>query len=118
MNIRTPLTVSLLGVAAALALSPPAAADASEDYFLGELYKTNQKWYWPFGESYIIGVGRGVCTDWDTGVAYPDEVDALSAANNWMHRSTRYFIALSTAAFCPQRYASSIPPEGRLSTQY
>lgn len=90
-----------------------ANADPSEDYFLNELYKTWQKWYWPFGEQYIITVGRGVCDAWNAGMDYPAEVAALSAEKGWTQRNTRYFVALSTGAFCPERYESAIPAEAR-----
>jgi hypothetical protein len=108
------MAAAAMGVAGMLVTASPAAADGAEDYFLNELYKTHQKWYWPFGEDYIIGVARGVCDDWATGVPYNAEVDGLAAAKRWTHRNTRYFIALSTAAFCPDQYTSNIPPDARL----
>jgi len=112
--IRIPVAAMAIGIAGMLVTTPAASADGAEDYFLNELYKTHQKWYWPYGEAYIIGVARGVCDDWVAGVPYTAEVDGLSAAKRWTSRNTRYFIALSTAAFCPDRYTSNIPPEARL----
>jgi hypothetical protein len=103
-----------VGVAGTLGTAAPAGADSAEDYFLNELYKTHQKWYWPFGEAYIIGVARGVCDAWAAGVPYPAEVDSLATAKRWTQRNTRFFIALSTASFCPDRYTADIPPEARL----
>lgn len=112
--LRIPVAAAAIGVSATLLTAPAASADSAEDYFLNELYKTHQKWYWPFGEGYIIGVARGVCNDWAAGVPYAAEVEGLATAKRWTKRNTRYFIALSTASFCPDRYTSSIPPEARL----
>ena len=105
---------ALAAVATILMTAAPASADSAEDYFLNELYKTHQKWYWPFGEDYIIGVARGICDDWAAGVPYAAEVEDIAAAKRWTQRNTRYFIALSTASFCPDQYTSNIPPEARL----
>lgn len=96
-----------------LATAPRASAD-NEDYFLNELYKTHQKWNWPYGEQYIIDVGHGVCNDWAAGVSYPDEVASLATSKQWTQRNTRYFIALATGSFCQGYYLSKIPPEARL----
>lgn len=109
-----PGVAAITAVTAMLVNAPTASADSAEDYFLNELYKTHQKWFWPFGESYIIGVARGVCDDWAAGVPYDSEVEGLAAAKRWTKRNTRYFVALSTASFCPDRYTSNIPPEARL----
>jgi hypothetical protein len=115
----TAMTLKTAGAAAAVVLAAvclgtaPAASADSEDYFLNELYKTGKKWYWPYGEGYIIGVGRGVCDDWNAGVAYPDEVESLAVAKGWTHRNTRFFIALATGAFCPERFESQIPLDAR-----
>lgn len=106
--------VAIFGAIAALVGAPAASADVAEDYFLNELYKTHVKWYGPYGEQWIIGMGRGVCDAWTNNVPYVAEVDGLATANNWTHRSTRFFIALATAAFCPDQYAARLPPEGRL----
>lgn len=94
--------------------APVSSADGVEDYFLNELYKTHQKWFWPFGEQYIIGEAHRVCVAWAANTPYNAEVDALAAEKQWTHRNTRYFIALSTATFCTDRYVSTIPPEARL----
>lgn len=108
------LNCAASAVVATLVCAPLAHAGPAEDYFLHELYKTQQKWYWPYGESYIIGVAHQVCDAWQAGVGYPDKVGSLSADKGWTGTSTRYFIALSTATFCPERYATVIPPEARL----
>lgn len=97
-----------------LATAPFAAADGNDDYFLNELYKTHQKWYWPYGESYIIGVAHEVCDGWANATPYPEAVTALGIAKGWTPRNTRYFIALSTATYCPDQYAVRIPAEARL----
>jgi hypothetical protein len=112
--LKIPVAAAAVTLTSVLATAPPASADGAQDYFLNELYKTHQKWFWPFGEAYIIGVARGVCNHWAAGVPYAAEVDVLAAAKRWTSRNTRYFIALSTAAFCPDRYTSNIPPEARL----
>jgi hypothetical protein len=112
--LRITVAAVATGIAGMLVTAPSASADGAEDYFLNELYKTHQKWYWPFGESYIIGVARGVCDDWSAGVPYAAEVEGLATAKRWTSRNTRFFIALSTASFCPDRYTSNIPPEARL----
>lgn len=99
---------------ASLVTPPLAGADVSEDYFLNELYKTHQKWYWPYGEQYIIGMGRGVCADWAAGVSYADEVESLAVSKRWTHRNARYFVALATGAFCADQYTTMIPPDDRI----
>ncbi|MGV0813382.1 DUF732 domain-containing protein [Mycolicibacterium boenickei] len=103
-----------LAITGALANAPLAMAGPAEDYFLNELYKTHQKWFWPFGEDYIIGVAHGVCDAWDSGVGYPEKVESMAIEKGWTHRNTRYFVALSTATFCPDRYIAQIPAEARL----
>jgi hypothetical protein len=108
------MVAATISVTAMLVTSAPASADDAENYFLNELYKTHQKWYWPFGEGYIIGVAKSVCDAWVAGVPYAVEVESLAANKRWTHRNTRYFIALSTASFCPDRYTAHIPPEARL----
>jgi hypothetical protein len=112
--MKSAVAAVVIGIAGMLVSAPPAVAGPAEDHFLNELYKTHQKWYWPFGENYIIGVAHGVCDAWAAGVPYAAEVESLAAAKRWTHRNTRYFIALSTASFCPDRYATNIPPEARL----
>jgi hypothetical protein len=115
MVLRRRATATALTLAAAaIAVAPSATADAIEDYFLNELYKTHQKWFWPFGEQYIIGVAHSVCDDWAADMSYPDEVDSLAVAKDWTHRNTRWFIALSTVSFCPDRYETKIPADARL----
>lgn len=104
---------AVAALATSLALAPMASAD-NEDYFLNELYKTHQKWNWPYGEQYIVDVGHGVCDDWAAGVSYPDEVASLAVSKQWSQRNTRYFIALATGSFCQGYYSAKIPPEARL----
>ena len=103
-------------VVAGLAGAPVAVADPpGRDYFLNELHKTGQKWYWPYGEDYIVGVGQDVCDAWNDGSSYSAEVDQLATTQGWTHRNTRYFVALATGAFCPELFESVVPPQDRPS---
>ncbi|KWX69240.1 DUF732 domain-containing protein [Mycobacterium sp. NAZ190054] len=113
-RIASTLACAITLSAVALGGATTARADAAEDWFLYQLYRTHQKWYWPFGEDYILGVARGVCHDWSVGVGYDQGVESIAATRKWTHRNSRYFIALATRAFCPQYYTSAIPAEGRI----
>jgi hypothetical protein len=94
--------------------APSASADASEDWFLYELYRTQQKWFWPFGETYILGAGHSICDKWAGGTGYEDAVQAVANDQRWTRRNARYFIALATRAFCPDDYTTAIPPQDRI----
>jgi hypothetical protein len=109
-------TASVAAAVAALWLGGDvhATADTGQDWLIYQLYRSHQKWYWPFGEDYILGVAHGVCSDWDSGVGYTDEVESLATSQRWTHRNARYFIALSTRALCPVHYEPLIPPEDRI----
>lgn len=116
MVTRSAFTCAIMAIAAAV-IGPPAVAtaDRSEDYFLSELHKTGQKWFWPYGEAHIIALGREVCDAWAVGTAYPDKIDSLSTEKGWTHRNTRYFVALSTGTFCPDLYSAVVVPQDRPS---
>jgi hypothetical protein len=107
---RVLLAVAL--IMASLVMTPTASADA-DDYFLNELHKTHQKWYWPYGESWIIGEAHTVCNDWAAGVGYAEEVEKVATGQRWTQRNSRFFIALATGTYCPED-TSRIPQEARL----
>ncbi|MBB3606585.1 hypothetical protein FHT40_006276 [Mycolicibacterium sp. BK556] len=111
--IYYPVAVVVIS-AVAFGAAPTASADASEDWFLYELYRTQQKWFWPFAEPYILGVGHNVCDEWASGTGYDDAVQAVANDQRWTRRNARYFIALATRAFCPDDYTTAIPPQGRI----
>ena len=100
MNNRRsiPFAASVVGVVAMLVTAAPASADGAEDYFLNELYKTHQKWYWPYGEGYIIGVARGICDDWAAGVPYTAEVEGQDAVDSAMKYLVFRFVHRFAAA--------------------
>lgn len=98
--------------AALIAATPPASADPGEEYMLQMLRKTNQKWWWPGQEPYIVGLGYRVCDDWAAGRQYWDVVNAnIGPPRWWTQRSARFFVTLSTRALCPQHFLTRIPSE-------
>jgi hypothetical protein len=112
VTLRLSMVAAAVAVAAmSLSTLPIASADQGEDYFLQELRRTNQKWYWPLQEDYILGVGHGVCDRWAAGSLFPEQVDAAALTQHWTVRNARYFVSLATRALCPQYYLEKIPPE-------
>jgi hypothetical protein len=104
---------ALVLAAVSLATVPTASADQGVDYFLQQLRTTNQKWYWPAQEGYILSVGYGVCDDWAADISFPHETARLAAAKQWTQPNARFFVALSTRALCPEWYLEKIPPSER-----
>jgi hypothetical protein len=107
---------SVAAAVTAVALAPPAAAfTPSEDWVLQELRLTNQKWYGPGGEAWILSKGHGTCDAWRKGGVYPAEVDRVMADNPWWTmRNARLFVTLMTRGLCPEFYLPKIPPEDQI----
>lgn len=81
---------------------PPAPTPASnagpEDRFINAL--NGQGITWPGAtRANMLAAGRGVCTDWDAGATFNQEVDSLTPALG--AENAAFLIGAATAAFCP-----------------
>lgn len=114
MKLKLLASTVTIATVALIAAAPPASANEAEDYMLETLRKTNQKWWWPGEEPYILGRGYRVCEDWAAGRHYWDVVNSnIGPPRWWTVRSARFFTTLSTRALCPQHFLTKVPPEER-----
>ncbi|MBO0680159.1 DUF732 domain-containing protein [Mycolicibacterium sp. S2-37] len=86
----------VVGLAAA-----PIAAAAPEQEFLDAIAGEGITWD-PNNTSAVIDTGHAVCTDWDNGFTFSQEVAELVTATGWTLEQSGAFIGASTGAFCPQ----------------
>jgi serine/threonine-protein kinase len=80
--------------------TPTSVSGASpEDAFIGAL--NEQGITWPGATpANMVAAGNGVCTDWDAGATFDQEVASL--APHLRAEDAAFLIGAATAAFCPQ----------------
>ncbi|MFI5510888.1 serine/threonine-protein kinase [Mycobacterium sp. NPDC051804] len=80
--------------------TPTPVSDTSpENAFIGAL--NGQGVTWPGATpANMVAAGRGVCTDWDAGATFDQEVASLTP--HMSAEDAAFLIGASTAAFCPQ----------------
>jgi hypothetical protein len=90
--------------AAAFICAPLAAADSTDDAFLGALSEQGVTWPGATPENQIAA-GKGVCQDWAAGATFEQEVSSL--VPNLTPEDAAFLIGAATAAYCPQ-YESKV----------
>ncbi|WP_422744683.1 DUF732 domain-containing protein [Mycobacterium sp. WMMD1722] len=100
MRVTHVFAIAAAAGAVTLAAAPLAAA-APEDDFLDAIAGEGITWA-PSNTPAVIDTGHAVCTDWDNGFTFSQEVAELVGATDWTLEQAGAFIGASTGAFCPQ----------------
>jgi hypothetical protein len=100
MRVTHFFAIAAAAGAFSLAAAPVAAA-TPEDDFLDVIAGEGITWD-PSSTPAVIDTGHAVCTDWDNGFTFSQEVAELVQATDWTLEQSGAFIGASTGAFCPQ----------------
>jgi hypothetical protein len=100
MNVTLVCAAASVIGAVALATAPAAVAGPEED-FLTIIRNEGIVWE-PADTPAVLDTGHAVCTDWNNGAAFADEVADLLSVTDWTDQQAAAFIGAATGAFCPQ----------------